>query len=293
MVVTNCIIKSPLLRTRIASTRSKNAKSRATRPHSPITDYTTVIENDIIYDKNGQSDQTDITFNAKNKKQNNNANKNEKNSKARFLFSPKFVPNKKISPLKVEKHKAARKLVMEQIKITNFTKRAIDDSNKRIPVKIKEVVNQRLVEECVKQDLTDGIKATEIPNKGRAVVTTRTFIKDEFVVEYVGTLISRKEALEREKFYENHPENYGCFMFYIKHVTGTLCIDATEESAQLGRLINHSKLNPNLRVQIISVDERPRLVFVAKRDIAENEELLFDYNDRRKHIINANPWLDS
>jgi len=70
-------------------------------------------------------------------------------------------------------------------------------------------------------------------------------------------------------------------------------IDATEESAHLGRLINHSKLNPNLRVQIITVEERPRLVFVAKRDIAENEELLFDYNDRRKHIINSNPWLDS
>lgn len=52
--------------------------------------------------------------------------------------------------------------------------------------------------------------------KGRGVVTTRSFVKGEFVVEYAGELISIEEAQKRELMYARN-ENIGCYMYYFKH----------------------------------------------------------------------------
>ncbi|VDN44137.1 unnamed protein product, partial [Dibothriocephalus latus] len=45
------------------------------------------------------------------------------------------------------------------------------------------------------------------------------------------------------------------------------CVDATEESPRLGRLINHSRLHPNCYVKVIPIDQQPRLALFAKTDI--------------------------
>ena len=73
--------------------------------------------------------------------------------------------------------------------------------------------------------------------------TTRRFCKGEFVVEFVGELITEKQGVERE---ESYPEEKGSFVFYFKHRGKSWCVDATEESGRLGRLINHSKTNTNV-----------------------------------------------
>lgn len=54
------------------------------------------------------------------------------------------------------------------------------------------------------------------PNKGRGVVTTRPFHRGEFVIEYIGDLISMSEANERELMYAAD-DNTGCYMYYFKH----------------------------------------------------------------------------
>jgi SET domain-containing protein len=60
----------------------------------------------------------------------------------------------------------------------------------------------------------------------------------------------------------------------------------------LGRLINHSRKNSNCQPKVFVIRDQPRIVLVALRDIEIDEELFYDYGERRKDIIEAFPWLN-
>ena len=60
------------------------------------------------------------------------------------------------------------------------------------------------------------VQAVEVEGKGRGVVSTRKFLKDELVCEYSGELLSHKEAQQREELYAGD-ESIGCYMYYFKH----------------------------------------------------------------------------
>ena len=82
-------------------------------------------------------------------------------------------------------------------------------------------------------------------------------------------------------------------------------IDATEDTGRLGRLINHSRKKANLNLKVLeennfkygengnmdpsSIKKTPRVFLIAKREINEGEELLYDYGDRSS--IQEFPWL--
>lgn len=67
-------------------------------------------------------------------------------------------------------------------------------------------------------------------------------------------------------------------------------VDATLETERLGRLINHSK-SGNCQTKLHPIDGSPHLILVASRDIAAEEELLYDYGDRSSAAVSAHPWL--
>ena len=48
----------------------------------------------------------------------------------------------------------------------------------------------------------------------------------------------------------------------------------------IGRLVNHSKDNPNCKTKTVYVNGQPRLILLAKNDISNGTELLFDYGER-------------
>ena len=75
------------------------------------------------------------------------------------------------------------------------------------------------------------------------------------------------------------------YIFFLTH-----SVDATAESSRLGRLLNHSR-NGNCTTKSLVVNEIPRLILIAKRDIKKGEELSYDYGDRSKAAIEAHPWL--
>ena len=66
-------------------------------------------------------------------------------------------------------------------------------------------------------------------------------------------------------------------------------MDGTKDTGDYGRLINHSKLNPNLEPRAMTVEDRPCLVLFALKDIAEGRELQYEYGDRSKKAVAANP----
>ncbi|OII71669.1 protein with a SET domain within carboxy region [Cryptosporidium ubiquitum] len=128
--------------------------------------------------------------------------------------------------------------------------------------------------------------------KGRCVIAGSFIRKDDFVLEYKGNLITHlTEAKELEKKYAL--SNKGCYMYYFKYNDKNYCIDATEENLEFGpgRLINHSKKNPNIITKVLIVGTTPRLFFVSKRNIMCGEELLFDYGDNNPISTLHNPWL--
>ena len=68
-------------------------------------------------------------------------------------------------------------------------------------------------------------------------------------------------------------------------------IDATEESGRLGRLINH-KRGGNCEPKVVQLRDHSRVIFKARQKIKKNEELRYDYSDRRKQSLDMFPWLN-
>lgn len=153
---------------------------------------------------------------------------------------------------------------------------------------VKEEMARNL--ECaILEEKCDGLKVAYFEGKGRGVVAERRFERGEFVIEYMGDLISISEATEREKRYALD-ENAGCYMYYFKHQNQQYCIDATEDTGKLGRLVNHSR-NGNLMTKVVVVKQVPHLVLIAKENIEVGDEISYDYGDRSKESLLHHPWL--
>lgn len=95
--------------------------------------------------------------------------------------------------------------------------------------------------------------------------------KGEFVIEYIGEIISNPVADIREKEYEK-AQIGSDYMFRID----SQCVcDATKEGS-LARFINAS-CDPNCVTKIIQVDGVKKICIYAKKNIGPGEELCYDY----------------
>lgn len=148
---------------------------------------------------------------------------------------------------------------------------------------------QRDMENKVLCQVEEGLEVRHFAGKGRGIVTTREFMKGEFVVEYIGELIDQVTAKKREKIYALD-QNTGCYMYYFQHRNHQYCVDATAETNKLGRLVNHSR-NGNLIARVIEVESTPHLVLTAKENISIGVEVTYDYGDRSREAIRHHPWL--
>ena len=148
---------------------------------------------------------------------------------------------------------------------------------------------QKTIEEYILNQKQDGLCIEDFGVKGRGIVTTQSFDEGEFVIEYIGELIDLKEAKNRESQYAMDA-SIGCYMYYFHFNDHPYCIDATEESPFLGRLVNHS-CKGNLLRKTVEVDGRPHIIFIAKTKIEENTEVMYDYGDRKKESLEHHPWL--
>ncbi|CAH1099551.1 unnamed protein product [Psylliodes chrysocephalus] len=148
---------------------------------------------------------------------------------------------------------------------------------------------QRNLELILKKGIEEGLEIRIFEGKGRGIVASKDFVKGDFVIEYSGDLIDPIEAKLREEQY-SRDQNTGCYMYYFKHNGQQYCVDATAESGKLGRLVNHSR-NGNLMTRTLMIDNKPRLVLIAKENIKIGEEVLYDYGDRSKESLQHHPWL--
>ncbi|KRX90199.1 Histone-lysine N-methyltransferase ash1 [Trichinella pseudospiralis] len=108
-------------------------------------------------------------------------------------------------------------------------------------------------------------------SKGLGLKTRQDILKDEFIVEFVGEVITSKENCRRNKQQMRWANTHQ----YPMQLTGGLVIDATS-FGNAARFINHS-CDPNCRAEKWMVEGRHRLAIVANRNISKGEELTLDY----------------
>ena len=100
--------------------------------------------------------------------------------------------------------------------------------------------------------------------------------------------MKNKTAHYSEEMYDR--DGKGSYMLYFKHDSKRLAIDATKEDKTFGRLINHAK-DANVSMKVVSVARKPSVVFIALKSIEPGDEIQYDYGERRKAVVEANPWL--
>ncbi|OVA18624.1 SET domain [Macleaya cordata] len=143
---------------------------------------------------------------------------------------------------------------------------------------------------CRNRVLQNGVKVKlevfKTENKGWAVRAGEAIARGTFVCEYIGEVLNDQEANKRAERYGNE----GCSYLYHIHahndgmselIEGAVSyvIDA-RRYGNVSRFINHS-CSPNLVIYQVLVDsmdcQLAHIGLYASRDIAEGEELAYDY----------------
>jgi len=132
-------------------------------------------------------------------------------------------------------------------------------------------------EDCTNQKFENQqyieVDRFKTPKKGYGLRTLEDIKAGQFVVEYIGEVISNEECRERMKTYQY--ENN----FYFLTLDSTECIDARMKG-NLARYINHS-CKPNCQTQKWNVAGEIRVGIFALVDISAGTELTFDYQFER------------
>ncbi|KFM62539.1 Histone-lysine N-methyltransferase, H3 lysine-36 and H4 lysine-20 specific, partial [Stegodyphus mimosarum] len=115
------------------------------------------------------------------------------------------------------------------------------------------------------------VKRIKTRNRGWGLITCQEIKKADFVIEYVGEVITYKEYRKRAEMLQAQ----GKSNFYFLQLDSTRIIDAGP-SGNAARFINHS-CDPNCEMVKWSVNGDVRIGIFALYDIAAGEELTFNY----------------
>ncbi|KAK9745828.1 AWS domain [Popillia japonica] len=127
--------------------------------------------------------------------------------------------------------------------------------------------NQRIQ----KHEWAPGLEKFMTESKGWGVRTALPIKNGEFILEYVGEVVSDQEFKERMATRYVHDTHHYCL-----HLDCGLVIDGHRMGGD-GRFVNHS-CQPNCEMQKWSVNSQSRMALFALRDIEAGEELTYDYN---------------
>lgn len=127
--------------------------------------------------------------------------------------------------------------------------------------------NQRIQ----KHEWAPGIEKYMTDNKGWGVRTHMSINSGEFILEYIGEVVSDHEFKQRMSTLYTHDTHHYCL-----HLDGLLVIDGHRMGGD-GRFVNHS-CEPNCEMQKWTVNGQYRMALFALRDIEAGEEITYDYN---------------
>ncbi|XP_038583408.1 uncharacterized protein LOC119909307 isoform X2 [Micropterus salmoides] len=154
---------------------------------------------------------------------------------------------------------------------------------------VDTIMDSRQIQKFTQSQKWRGLQVTET-DKGTGVIATRVFQTGEVVCDYHGRVITEQEGKDIQGS-PSEEETRNMF-FYTDNKGQPMCIDAHSSSCEchpeqqtVGRLINHSKRKDNLRPRLYTVDidgeEKDVILFLAKKNIQVNGELLFNYGAQK------------
>ncbi len=129
----------------------------------------------------------------------------------------------------------------------------------------------RRIEKLTKRGKSDFVEVRGSIIHGRGVYAVKSIPKEEYVIEYVGNRINKKESEKRSLAQMEVAEKTGAAAVYIFNLTKRWDLDGSVEWNP-ARLINHS-CEPNCE----AIQEGKRIYIQALRDIETDEEITFDY----------------
>eukprot|EP01147_Barroeca_monosierra_P009258 gene9259-1537_t len=125
----------------------------------------------------------------------------------------------------------------------------------------------------------NAFKIFNAGSKGAGLTASVPIRKNDFVLLYLGEIISAQESARRKAAHEQRGERTYIFELHenisARECILKTCVDATHYGNE-ARFINHS-CDPNLRVQVVRWHYIPHISLFAARDISAGEELTFDY----------------
>ncbi|KAK6179037.1 hypothetical protein SNE40_011484 [Patella caerulea] len=127
--------------------------------------------------------------------------------------------------------------------------------------------NQRIS----KHEWSKGLEEFLTEERGYGVLTTQPIKNGDFILEYLGEVVSEQEF--RRRMTEDY--SLDCHHYCLSLDSG-MVIDGYR-MANVGRFVNHS-CQPNCEMQKWTVNGLNRMVLFALRDIQPMEELTYDYN---------------
>ncbi|XP_057693449.1 uncharacterized protein LOC130916608 [Corythoichthys intestinalis] len=170
---------------------------------------------------------------------------------------------------------------------------------------VEDIQSSAPIRKLVKSQKWKGLRVEPVARpKQRGVFAARPFQAGEVVCDYHGQVVTRVEGQKIHQ--EMTEEDTGYMFFFTNKDKQQMCIDAHLETCPchpgrqtFGRLINHSRKKFNIRPRVFRMyfddNERDVLLFLANRDIAEGEELLFNYGGKKKQFCGEGldlEWLD-
>ncbi|XP_056017520.1 uncharacterized protein LOC130046414 [Ostrea edulis] len=128
----------------------------------------------------------------------------------------------------------------------------------------------------------DGFKVKYISDyKGFGVFAEKDFRAGDFLLEYVGEIITEEEAFERQRKCDENKN------FFYKNKGKSMCIDASTQD-HICQYVNDGNKMANAVMKLLTF-ERPCLCLFAVRDIQEKEEILYNYGDTQ-NLWWRNKW---
>ncbi|XP_044756994.1 histone-lysine N-methyltransferase ash1 [Coccinella septempunctata] len=135
------------------------------------------------------------------------------------------------------------------------------------PANMHRCQNQKIQ----RHEWSPGLEKFMTDDKGWGIRTKLPIRSNDFILEYVGEVVSDQEFKERmASIYVNDTHHY-CL-----HLDTGMVIDGHRMGGD-GRFVNHS-CEPNCEMQKWQVNGQFRMALFALRDIEAGEELTYDYN---------------
>jgi hypothetical protein len=81
------------------------------------------------------------------------------------------------------------------------------------------------------------------------------------------SVVNKEEAeISVEKYLQTEAKNF--YQYYCSYKNQKPCVNGQAESGKIGRLLNHSKQLPNCIAKLIEIENSPRIIIFALKDIS-------------------------